>query len=86
MAIEGMNDRDVPDLDTATDEELWEEIKRRNSTAILATSKPDNDPDLPDRITIEHHGSFATCIGLATVARKLILKDLLSTFEEDDGR
>lgn len=73
-------------LDLATDDQIWEALKKRNPCLILVTCRPDKDKNIPDNIKVAYAGSLAQCVGLATVARKLCEKELMSTFEEDgDG-
>lgn len=66
-----MDDPDVTPLYEASDEQLWQEICRRNASVVLLTEARMFDAsDEGTVLACSHHGSYAVCAGMTFMAAK----------------
>lgn len=82
MADTGTNscrDEMPPTLDTATLEDILQELKRRYDCYLLALSgKTNNAKENKDEVQVWYFGGFIAGMGLATAANAYLTNDFLS--------
>ena len=73
-------------LDSATTEELIQELKRRCQSIVIASIKPlEGDADgMASKVSIFFSGGTITCLGLAEYARSEIKCAALCDDDDDD--
>lgn len=78
-----------PTLDTATDEEIWSEIRKRSKSALLVILKrPKRADDDMDPIGIFVGGGQLNAVGMARYAEQAIMQMIFDNDpdeEESDG-